>query len=232
MARALVKEPDILLLDEPISNLDARLKIEIRDEIKRLQQDLGLTAIIVTHDQEEAMAIADKIAVLDKGLIQQFDAPEVLYHNPVNLFVARFMGNPPMNFIHAELNFSGAKPVLAGKDFVFTPGGKTAGALSSRDPGKVKIGVRSHQIQAGVKAGPASIRMKLKVVENMVKELLLGGMVGNDFVRVSLGNSSLEMTETFRRIRLSDDPWVFLDLNDFNVFDDAKGVNLTPGLSA
>jgi ABC-type sugar transport system ATPase subunit len=102
MARALVKEPEILLLGEPLSNLDARLNIEIRDEIKRLQQDLGLTAIIVTHDQEEAMAMADKIAILDKGFIQQFDTPKALYHRPANLGVAHFRGNPPMNIIRAE----------------------------------------------------------------------------------------------------------------------------------
>lgn len=78
-----------------MSNLDARLKIEIRDEIRRIQQDLGVTSIIVTHDQEEAMAMADKIAILDNGRIQQFDTPEMLYHKPANLFVAHFMGNPP-----------------------------------------------------------------------------------------------------------------------------------------
>lgn len=82
MARALVKEPDVLLLDEPMSNLDARLKIEIRDEIRRVQQETGITSIIVTHDQEEAMAIADKIAILDNGRIQQYDTPEHLYHYP------------------------------------------------------------------------------------------------------------------------------------------------------
>lgn len=101
MARALVKNPKILLLDEPMSNLDARLKIEIRDEIRRIQRKTKVTAILVTHDQEEAMSMADKIAILDKGKIQQFDEPQVLYNHPRNLFVAHFMGNPPMNFIDA-----------------------------------------------------------------------------------------------------------------------------------
>ena len=103
MCRALVKEPKILLLDEPMSNLDARLKIEIREVIKKIQQELKVTSIIVTHDQEEAMAIADKIAILDNGRIQQYDTPEMLYQYPANLFVANFMGNPPMNFIDAKL---------------------------------------------------------------------------------------------------------------------------------
>ncbi len=92
------KEPDVLLLDEPMSNLDARLKIEIRDEIRRVRQETGITSIIVTHDQEEAMAIADKIAILDNGRIQQYDTPEHVYHYPANLFVAKFMGNPADEF--------------------------------------------------------------------------------------------------------------------------------------
>ena len=104
MARALVKEPDVLLLD-------ARLKIEIRDEIRRVQQETGITSIIVTHDQEEAMAIADKIAILDNGRIQQYDTPEHLYHYPANLFVAKFMGNPPMNFIDCRK----IQPITFGK---------------------------------------------------------------------------------------------------------------------
>lgn len=107
MSRALVKNPDILLLDEPMSNLDARLKLEVRDEIKKLQKKLNLTAIIVTHDQEEAMAISSHIAVIDRGSVQQYAKPDVLYRRPKNLFVASFIGNPPMNFIHAELEKQG-----------------------------------------------------------------------------------------------------------------------------
>jgi len=103
IARALVKNPDILLLDEPMSNLDARLKLDVRDEIRELQQRIGVTTIIVTHDQEEAQAISDRVAVLDKGKIQQFDTPYNLYHNPKNFFVANFMGTPPMNFIDGTI---------------------------------------------------------------------------------------------------------------------------------
>lgn len=103
MGRALCKEPKILLLDEPMSNLDTRLKVDVRDEIRTLQQRLNLTTVIVTHDQEEAMAIADKIAILDGGTIQQFGTPDDLYQRPVNLFVANFLGNPPMNILHGKL---------------------------------------------------------------------------------------------------------------------------------
>lgn len=114
MCRAIVKEPKYLLLDEPMSNLDARLKIEIRSVIKKIHQEIGITAILVTHDQEEAMALADKIAILDAGKIQQYATPDELYEHPANLFVANFMGNPPMNFIKAHLSSNG-KLEIAGK---------------------------------------------------------------------------------------------------------------------
>lgn len=101
IARALVKKPEILLLDEPLSNLDARLRIEMREEIRRIQQEVNITTIFVTHDQEEAMSISDKILLMKDGLYQQFTSPREMYSNPANKFVAKFLGNPPINFIDA-----------------------------------------------------------------------------------------------------------------------------------
>ena len=98
IARALIKEPDILLLDEPLSNLDARLRLEMREEIRRIQLETGVTTIFVTHDQEEAMSITDEIVLMKKGIIQQQCAPIDMYLQPVNRFVASFMGNPPIDF--------------------------------------------------------------------------------------------------------------------------------------
>ena len=97
ITRALVQKPEVLLLDEPLSNLDARLRLKIRDEIRRLVKEVGITTIFVTHDQEEALSISDKIILLNEGVIQQHDDPQNLYLEPNNLFVAKFIGNPIIN---------------------------------------------------------------------------------------------------------------------------------------
>lgn len=229
MARALVKQPHILLLDEPMSNLDARLRIEIRDEIRRLQQDLGLTAVIVTHDQEEAMAIADKIAILDRGCIQQFDTPEALYHRPANLFVAHFMGNPPMNLIDATLAQDGSSPALTSAAFYAAVPQAMRAALSPHIGKRVKIGVRSHRIAVSDEPAPDRMRMRLQVVENLGKELMLSGYVNDDYVRVTLTQPTDDLTRAYREKRRGEDPYVYLTLGHFNVFDAQSGLNLTVG---
>jgi multiple sugar transport system ATP-binding protein len=103
MGRAIVRHPQAFLMDEPLSNLDAKLRVQTRAEIARLQHDLGVTTIYVTHDQVEAMTMGDRVAVMRKGILQQVDTPQALYEKPVNLFVAGFIGSPAMNLVEARL---------------------------------------------------------------------------------------------------------------------------------
>jgi len=103
VGRAIVREPQVFLMDEPLSNLDAKLRVYMRAELKRLQKDIGVTTIYVTHDQVEAMTMADRIAIMDKGILQQLGTPERIYSRPSNTFVAGFIGNPPTNFVEGTL---------------------------------------------------------------------------------------------------------------------------------
>ena len=120
IARALVKMPRVLLLDEPLSNLDARLRLQTREEIRRIQKETGITTIFVTHDQEEAMSISDLIVVMKLGVVQQVGKPQEVYDNPTNLFVAKFLGTPPINVFSGEVK--GGKLLLNGVAVLDVPG--------------------------------------------------------------------------------------------------------------
>lgn len=120
IARALVKRPKVLLLDEPLSNLDAKLRVETREEIRRIQQEVKITTIFVTHDQEEAMSISDMIVVMKDGVVQQIGKPQNVYDSPVNLFVAKFLGTPPINVFEGQIR--GGSLYIGENAVLLTPG--------------------------------------------------------------------------------------------------------------
>ena len=144
IARAIVKNPKILLLDEPLSNLDARLRIELRDEIRRVQKQLGITTIFVTHDQEEALSISDKILLMEKGKISQYSSPKEMYMEPQNVFAAKFLGNPPMNFVPGEKVEDGICLLLGDENVTVKKGTvHEAGELK----GSVCVGIRPEALE-------------------------------------------------------------------------------------
>ncbi|SDW44021.1 carbohydrate ABC transporter ATP-binding protein, CUT1 family [Paenibacillus sp. CF384] len=166
MARALAKDPEILLLDEPMSNLDARLKLDVRDEIRKLQRQLGVTTIIVTHDQEEALAISDRVAILNGGKIQQYAPPEELFNHPVNLFVASFLGNPPMNLIAGKIEQRDGVQIIVTKGFQYTL--PEARKVDVKHIGKqVHLGIRPHDISLTDAADALGIAMKVDLIEHL-----------------------------------------------------------------
>ena len=157
IARALAKKPDILLLDEPLSNLDTKLRVETRQEIRRIQKETGVTAIFVTHDQEEAMCISDEIVLMKDGAIQQVSSPTDIYMNPINKFVASFIGSPEMNFINVDL-----------KDGVGTLDTLTMENLP-KNKNKAIIGVRAEDFEVADKG----LKTKVVTVEILGRERLL-----------------------------------------------------------
>lgn len=217
MCRALVKNPDILLLDEPMSNLDARLKLEIRDEIKKLQERLGVTAIIVTHDQEEAMAISSHIAVIDQGALQQYAIPDELYSRPKNLFVASFIGNPPMNFIHGTLEQQGDDYLChteAGT--VLVPRNHICSELLTSE--KVVLGIRPHTFKV-VQEQENALRLGIDYVEHLGKENMYRCFFDKTNVRV--------ITPISEVYRLDLPLFVQPDVQTMNVFDEVSQHNIT-----
>ena len=157
IARALVKMPRVLLLDEPLSNLDARLRLQTREEIKRIQKSTGITTVFVTHDQEEAMSISDMIVVMKKGLIQQIGKPQDVYDSPVNLFVAKFLGTPPINVFNGRVE-NGA--IYIGED-------KVASANGIEDQ-EVIIGIRP---EGFIFKENGALKLKLSNVEVMGRDV-------------------------------------------------------------
>jgi multiple sugar transport system ATP-binding protein len=154
IGRALVREPKVFLFDEPLSNLDAMLRVQMRVEIAKLHQELKSTMIYVTHDQVEAMTLADKIVVLDHGVISQVGTPMELYNDPANKFVASFIGSPTMNFVAGEAK------AAAGKDAVVNLPGGHAITLTTRrglsNPGHVEVGIRPEHVRLAGPGDPAA----------------------------------------------------------------------------
>ncbi len=150
LARALIRKPNVFLLDEPISHMDTRQRFHMRAYIKRLHIDLGYTMIFVTHDQEDAMALADRIAVMGTGTLRQVGTPKEIYNQPADTFVASFIGSPPINFLDCTLAHEDGRPVLKHKSVTIElPAPLAALARQGQMPEQVTLGIRPHYIALG-----------------------------------------------------------------------------------
>jgi multiple sugar transport system ATP-binding protein len=166
MGRALVREPQVFLMDEPLSNLDAKLRVEMRAELTRLQHELGVTTIYVTHDQVEAMTMGNRIAVMRKGVLEQEGPPQTLYNAPANLFVAQFIGSPSMNLFRAPLDRRDGRMTFSlGDQQVTLPDGylNDRPALAQHSGREVAVGVRPEHLRDGSAAPPELPRVRAEV---------------------------------------------------------------------
>jgi len=211
LARALVKGPSILLLDEPLSNLDAKLRLIMRTEIKHLQKELGITTILVTHDQVEAMTMGDRIALMQHGKIQQLGTPEELYSQPVNLFTAGFIGSPPMNIFNSKI----------GKDdegyYVYVEE-----SLKLRFPNEIFSKFKEEDVFLGIRPEHVSISLQesnnlipgiIYVTEPLGREVLLNIKVGNALLKCIVPQAM--------KLSSGDRVWINFDLNYCHFFDKA-----------
>jgi ABC-type sugar transport system ATPase subunit len=180
LARAIVKKPALLLLDEPLSNLDARLKIEMREEIRKLQKELGITTIMVTHDQEEAMTMADRVALMKDGGLVQYASPIELYNDPNSHFVAQFIGTPPMNFLQGNIRVNGDKVAFCMQKETL-PFKNTHFLIEEKQ--EVYLGIRPHDLKVGTD-GDLSFKGVVRFVEPLGHSTLVSVEIENTMVRV------------------------------------------------
>ena len=201
IARALVKKPKVLLLDEPLSNLDARLRLQTREEIKRIQRETGITTIFVTHDQEEAMSISDSIVVMKLGVVQQIGHPQDVYDEPANLFVAKFLGSPAINIVEGEIK--GGKLLVEGR------------AIDENYEGedrKVKVGIRPEAFKIGTKG---DLEVKVDYVEHIGRDMsVIGKLEGQPKTSLRIIIPSEERENVVGK------ETVLFDLKKFYVFED------------
>jgi len=218
LARAIVREPRAYLMDEPLSNLDARLRVQMRGELKRLQHQLGTTTIYVTHDQAEAMTLASRVAVMKKGRLQQFDTPMNIYNRPANRFVAEFVGSPSMNFIDGEL----VNGTFASDSLGVPLSANQLRSLSGQR--RVTMGIRPEHIQVSATAQDGAIPASVYVTELMGNETFVFLSVG--------GNRLIARAAADFRAEFESKVWLHLATEKAHFFDPDSGENSSLRTSA
>ena len=238
MGRAIVRRPKVFLMDEPLSNLDAKLRVQMRAEISRLQNQLGVTTVYVTHDQTEAMTLGDRVVVMKGGVIQQVGEPQELYRRPVNLFVAGFIGSPSMNFVPGRLSGGSARTALG--DIPLR--GELADKLGAENDRRVVVGLRPEAFEDARLVDDAAwgvtVDVDVEVLESMGSDKY-AHFTATDEDAVTLGGAAADAGITDRgvgamvarlsaesEIRRGDRATLWFDPARISVFDADSGVNL------
>jgi multiple sugar transport system ATP-binding protein len=216
MGRAIVRSPQVFCMDEPLSNLDAKLRVTTRTQIAALQQRLGVTTVYVTHDQVEAMTMGDRVAVMKGGVLQQVDTPLALYDRPANLFVAGFIGSPAMNLLEGKLSETGA--LINGHDFPVPVTAEDRAANS----GGVTVGVRPEALR--VADGKEGIPVKVTLVEELGADAFLYGVSDDaNSDRVDSGTNVIVRVEARRHFEKGETVHVTADPKNVHVFNTESG---------
>lgn len=224
IGRAIVREPEVLLMDEPISHLDASLRSRMREELEKILRQLAVTTIYVTHDQVESMAMADRIAVMDKGLIQQIGTPKEIYGKPRNLFVAGFIGEPPMNITDCELKRDNGNDRLISESFDLKLHKDIVNKLSCYDGfPDVKIGIRPEDISIVGSPRLNSINALVEFVEVQGERniLSLRLVAGDKFLVEAPSDIHPEINSTIQ---------IVFDMRYLHIFDGKSGINISSQL--
>jgi multiple sugar transport system ATP-binding protein len=213
MGRAIVREPRAFLMDEPLSNLDAKLRVEMRAEIARLQRELGVTTIYVTHDQVEAMTLGDRVAIMRDGILQQVAGPQALYDRPRNLFVAEFIGSPAMNLVGADVVRSNGDLVAKFGDTTLPVGEHvllSRPALPKFEGRRLILGVRPEDIEDAAFGDGERLRAVVDIREDMGSEVFVhfdagARMVPGEDVKAAVGEEAAEVKSSAWVARLDRD---------------------------
>lgn len=216
LGRAIVREPKVFLFDEPLSNLDAKLRLYMRAELKKLHEVLGTTTIYVTHDQAEAMSLADKIAVMKDGRLHQFDTPVGTYDHPADQFVAGFMGNPPMNFIPGTSEERGGGLIFTSEGLTIdVPSPITDAIKRNSTSSRLMLGFRPEHISLHAKPDSGFIKTKVYAQEPMGTNLLLTLEIGKELVKA--------ITSQLPKNTRSGEIWVSIPEDKMYFFDGKIG---------
>jgi multiple sugar transport system ATP-binding protein len=206
LGRAIVRHPQVFLFDEPLSNLDAQLRVQMRVELKKLHDRLGTTAIYVTHDQVEAMTLGDRVVVMKDGLVQQVGEPLELYNEPANLFVAGFLGSPAMNFAGVQISETNSGLWAANEGLRIQVPAEIAGRLGGHIRSDVTMGIRPEDLHVATGADPEELSFDamIEVIEKLGSEILLDVAVGPHTMVASVDPSV--RVNVHERLRLALNP--------------------------